>query len=49
MGPAARGLMLVELRAVAVWFSRPGSALFLLNSSPLLVPGVCEGLSKVVS
>jgi hypothetical protein len=49
IGPAALGLMLVELRAVTIFPSRPGSGLLLCSSSPLLVPGVCDGVSGLTS
>ncbi|MGA7156725.1 MAG: hypothetical protein WBY53_07765 [Acidobacteriaceae bacterium] len=40
IGPAALGLMLVELREFAEGPSRPASALLACSSSPRLVPGV---------
>jgi hypothetical protein len=45
IGPFEPELTLVESRAVRVPVSRPGSGPFLkINSSPRLVPGVCDGI-----
>src|ERR1700751_4020093 len=49
MGARAFALMPVELRAVAVSPSRPGSGDFCAHSSPLFVPLVWDGVSGLTS